>query len=166
MNISILKYFSLALIFAGTLIGCGSSDVEMTLSDEEIIQDELDNKEPGGQALEDQLKSHDKTSDNSDSSSPLKKTSEETKFSNLQTTQKTFAVQIAAFKDEENARQFIETNKDLLKNYGVYYKNQDDLFKILIGSFASVDQAGIRLQEIFSLGYNDTFVLELQPAKK
>jgi SPOR domain len=165
MNLSFLKYFAVVLLFAGSLIGCGSSEFEMTEGGEEMVQDELDSKLPGGQAIQDDVKTGDKISENSDSSFPDKKTTEETKFSNLVTSKKTFAVQVAAFNDEANAKQFIETNKSLLERYGVYCKNQDNLYKVLIGSFASLDLAGNRLVEIFSLGYNDTFILELQSAK-
>jgi hypothetical protein len=167
MSIKSLKYFSLVLIFAGSIIGCGSSDLELTESDEEITLDnELDNKLPGGMPIEDAVKSHDKLTENSDSGSPYKKNKEETKFSKTETVKKTFAVQIAAFNDEENAKQYIETQKELLKGYSLYCKNQDNLYKVLIGSYNSLDLAGNKLREVYSMGYNDTFILELSSAKK
>ncbi len=165
MNLSFLKYFSLVLLFAGILIGCGSSEVDVTVDDEGLVQEDLDSKLPGGQAIQDDVKLGDKITENSDSSFPEKRNTEETKFSNSLSNKKMFAVQIAAFNDEENAKQFIETNKSLVERYGIYCKNQDNLYKILIGSFSSLDLAGNRLREIYSLGYNDTFILELQSAK-
>lgn len=85
----------------------------------------------------------------------------ENKFTDKQMVSKTFAIQIGAFNNEENASNFTDNAKNVMINPDIYFKNIDGLYKVRMGNFSSKFDALNYLEMLKQRGFADSFIVEL-----
>ena len=133
--------------------GCSSTiyDIEEV---EEVVQapeKPVDETALNEQEIKDELNSEPKSSDN--------------KFSDRMVVAREFAIQIAAFSNEENATNFYNAAKSYLGEE-LYIKKVDGLYKIRSGNFNYMEDAFGTVAKFHNSGFEDAFLVELSYVKK
>jgi septal ring-binding cell division protein DamX len=174
MRIFIIRIKSILVLgFLLLCWGCVSSenDMETAGDNENTVEIKTSQKETGDEIKSELsrnkeefsdsgIRDNDKTTDNKTTENKIT----DNKFSEKQV--KSYALQIAAFNDEDNANSFTEKAKQILNMPGIYYKNVNGIFKIRVGNYNSLDEALTMLTKISIEGFTDSFVTDLSSEKK
>ncbi len=157
-KIAVKLLFSVFLLiaFLGTTSGAArisGDDLWMSDSGADLLSDN-----PDDNTLSEENNSLD---ENRDSGTKDVEHSDEPRISGNQPGNSSFSIQIAAFNDESKASFFVENNRRTLNGYDIFYKDNGELFKVLIGHFNSLEEASYQLREVYDLGYADTFITKL-----